>query len=134
MAANLSTSAGTPIIYAAPNAPYGSYTVPALLTDVEYPTLSTSGYSILPIDSWFVTDPVYGGNHAFNTPTIDTLTSMVEWGRFHFVAQDSAGNGVDTFIMGEPAAGGVYYALGVETEAEWFTIGGSTYLQVYDYP
>ena len=133
MAANLST--GSPVAYAAPNAPYGVYTVPEFVTDVEYKTLSTSGFSTLPIDTWYVTDPVYGGTHLFSDPVMDTVSSMVEWGIFHFIAKDSAGNGTDEFSMGEPAAGGVYYDVGTYSEAEWFTIGGVyTYLQVYDYP
>ncbi|MCS3531419.1 hypothetical protein [Chryseobacterium sp. JUb7] len=134
MAANSAPTITNPVVYAAPNAPYGVYTVPPFLTDIEYKTLSTSGYSILPIDTWYVTDPTYGGSYAFNNPVMDTVSSMVEWGRFDFVAKDNAGNPVDGFAMGEPFTGAVYYTLGTHSEADWFTIGDYTYLQVYDYP
>jgi hypothetical protein len=139
MACSRINPGGYPVAFAAPNLPYGVYTVPPLTTDVEYVTLNTSVASLLPILKWYVTTA--GGTTAYNynDPSMAGISSSVEWAMYHFVTKDDQGNGVDTFTMGNPIVSNMagfstnLYQLGTTAEAEWFSISGMVYLQVYDY-
>lgn len=131
---------GYPVAFAAPNPPYGTYTVPPLTTDVKYVTLNTSGISSLPILKWYVTTAGGSTAYNYNDPAMAGVSSSVEWAMYHFVTKDDQGNGADTFMIGNPIVSNMagfstnLYQLGTTAEAEWFSISGMVYLQVYDYP
>ncbi|MCS3531411.1 hypothetical protein [Chryseobacterium sp. JUb7] len=120
-------------LIAAPNAPYGSYTVPALMTDIQYNSFDTSGISLLPIDNWYLAS----GSYPYNHPNVTALVPVAEWATFYFQTKDSAGNNFDDFRIGNPAISGAIgftsfsSQTGTYSDAEWFDIGGYTYLQVY---
>jgi len=129
--------AGSPTVansylIAAPNTP-GSYTVPALMTDIQYTSFDTSGLSTLPIYNWYLA----AGMFPYNDPAVSALVPVSEWATFYFQTKDNAGNSYEDFRIGNPAiSSGIgftssSYQLGSYSEAEWFDIGGYTYLQVY---
>ncbi|MCT2564702.1 hypothetical protein [Chryseobacterium herbae] len=134
-------SAPGPYMYAAPNIPYGSYTIPAG-GFTQYNTFSTSGTAAYPITSWYVTDPTNpanNGTYAYTHPFIASVMNPSNvWAGFHFVLKDPVTqNGVDTYQMGDPAVDPwfVNTATGSVSSADWFTIttpsGPTTYLQIF---
>lgn len=140
MACSRINTNGYPVAFAAPNPPYGVYTVPPLTTDVEYVTLNTSGLSSQPILQWYITTAGGSNTYNYNDPAMAGVSSSVEWAMYHFVTKDDQGNGVDTFMMGNPMVSNMagfstnFNQVGTTAEAEWFSISGMVYLQVYDYP
>lgn len=128
-----------PYMYAAPNAPYGTYTVPAGVT-TQYNTFSTSGTASLPITTWYVTDPVNpanSGTYPYNHPFIASVMNPSNiWGGFHFWLTDPS-LGTDTYQLGNPVVYSGFTASGTGTfsSADWFTIttpsGPTTYLQIF---
>ncbi|KFF01704.1 hypothetical protein [Chryseobacterium luteum] len=126
-------------MYASPNGSFGSYTMPAGISS-SYASFGTTGLASFPMNmnQWNVTDPANTANNAsfvYNDPYIvSTMSSINEWASFHFFLQDSAGNTVDSYLVGDPSIAinaGVTanaYQVGVNSgiEAEWFTITTST--------
>ena len=135
-------------MYASPNGTFGTYTMPAGISS-SYDSFGTTGLAPFPMNmmQWNVTDPTntnnnasYPYNHNFIT---STMSAINEWASFHFVLRDSAGNAIDSFLVGDPAVAinaGVTanaYQIGASSgiEAEWFTIttstGKVTYFSIY---
>jgi hypothetical protein len=135
-------------MYASPNGTFGTYTMPAGISS-SYASFGTTGLAPFPMNmmQWNVTDPTntnnnasYPYNHNFIT---STMSAINEWASFHFVLRDSAGNTIDSFLVGDPAVAinaGVTasaYQIGASSgiEAEWFTIttstGKVTYFSIY---
>jgi len=135
-------------MYASPNGTFGSYTMPAGISS-SYASFGTTGLAPFPMNmmQWNVTDPTntnnnasYPYNHNFITTTMSAIN---EWASFHFVLRDSAGNAIDSYLVGDPAVAinaGVTanaYQIGASSgiEAEWFTIttssGKVTYFSIY---
>jgi hypothetical protein len=137
-----------PYMYAAPNGSFGSYTMPAGISS-SYASFGTTGLASFPmnIDTWYVTDPANTSNNAsypYNHNYITTtMSSINEWASFHFTLQDNAGNGVDSYLVGDPAIAinasvtANSYQTGPNSgkDAEWFTIttatGKVTYFSIY---
>ncbi|PIF47133.1 hypothetical protein CLU96_4180 [Chryseobacterium sp. 52] len=129
-----------PYMYAAPNAPYGSYTVPSGAT-TQYNTFNTSGTAFLPITTWYVTDPTnpannggYPYNHSFITTVMNPSNV---WAGFHFWLTDPSTGNTDTYQLGDPTVDPWFTNSGTGTfsSADWFTIttpsGPTTYLQIF---
>lgn len=130
-----------PYMYAAPNAPYGAFTVPAGAT-TQYDTFSTSNTALLPITMWHVTDPTNpanNGGYAPNHPFISSVMNVTNvWAGFHFFLKDPVtGNGNDVYQIGDPTVDPWFTntATGAYSSADWFTIttpsGPMTYLQIF---
>lgn len=130
-----------PYMFAAPNPPYGTYTVPAGQY-TQYNTFDTSGTALLPIPIWYVTDyttPSNSGGYPYNHSFITTtMNPSNEWGGFHFWLTDPAtGNTVDSYELGDPTIypGFSYSLTGSVSSADWYTIttpaGAITYLEIY---
>lgn len=130
-----------PYMFASPNPPYGTYTVPAGQY-TQYNTFDTSGTAILPILTWNVTDyttPSNNGSYPYNHSFItNTMNSSNEWCGFHFWLTDPAtGNTVDTYELGDPNiySGFSSSLTGSVSSADWYTIttpaGAITYLEIY---
>lgn len=135
-------------MYASPNGTFGTYTMPAGISS-SYSSFGTTGLAPFPMNmmQWNVTDPTntannasYPYNHNFIT---STMSSINEWASFHFVLRDSAGNAIDSYLVGDPNVAinaGVTanaYQIGANSgiESEWFTIttatGKITYFSIY---
>ncbi|HCA07521.1 hypothetical protein [Chryseobacterium sp.] len=134
-------SAPGPYMYAAPNIPYGSFTIPAG-GFTQYDKFSTAGTAPYGITLWYVgdpTNPANNGTYAYNHPFIATVMDPTNvWAGFDFFLKDPVTqNGVDHFRMGDPAVDPwfVSTATGVNSSADWFTIttpsGPTTYLQIF---
>jgi hypothetical protein len=129
-----------PYMYAAPNAPYSTYTVPGG-ADTIYNTFDTSGTALLPITIWYVTDPTNpanSGTYPYNHPFITTVMNPSNvWAGFHFWLTDPSTGITDTYQLGDPTVYPGFSASGAGTfsSADWFTIttpsGPTTYLQIY---
>ncbi|MDR2236566.1 MAG: hypothetical protein LBE92_10605 [Chryseobacterium sp.] len=132
--------AAGPYMYAAPNPPYGSYTIPAG-GFTQYNSFSTSGTATFPIVKWYVTDytnPANNGSYAYNHPFISTVMDSVnEWAGFHFWLNDPITGVTDIYSLGDPSIDPAFNSsmTGSISSADWFTIttpsGPTTYLQVY---
>lgn len=132
--------AAGPYMYAAPNAPYGMYTIPAG-GFTQYNSFSTTGTATFPIVKWYVTDytnPANNGSYAYNDPFISTVMNSVnEWAGFHFVIQDPASGAFDEYMLGDPNIDPAFSnsITGSISSADWFTIttpsGPTTYLQIF---
>lgn len=128
-------------MYAAPNPPYGSFTIPAG-GSTQYNTFDTAGTAAYPISRWYVSDfinPTNNGSYIYNDPFITTINSINEWAGYHFVLFDPVtGNNVDEHRVGNPALNPFFsdFSAGSNTTAEWYTIttstGAVTYLEIYD--
>jgi hypothetical protein len=133
--------AAGPYMYAAPNPPFGSYTVPAG-NSTQYNTFDTSGTVALPIVNWYVgdiTNPANNGTYAYNDPFITSVINPSnEWAGFHFWLVDpSTSNTVDSYELGDPTiySGFSPSLTGSVSSADWFTIstptGAVTYLLIF---
>lgn len=128
-------------MYAAPNPPYGSFTIPSG-GSTQYNTFDTAGTASYPISRWYVSDyinPNNNGNYVYNDPFITTVNALNEWAGYDFLLRDFAtGNTVDVHRMGNPAINPWFTnsSTGVNSTADWFTIttpsGAITYLEIYD--
>src|ERR1700750_1752383 len=76
-------------MYASPNGPYGTYTMPAGISS-SYASFNTTGLAAFPMNMnvWNITDPSntanntsYPYNHNYIT---STMASINEWASFHF--------------------------------------------------
>lgn len=129
-----------PYMYAAPNPPYGSYTVPAGAI-TQYNTFSTSGTASVPITTWYVgdaTNPANNGTYPYNHPFIASVMDPSNiWGGFHFWLTDPSTGNTDTYQLGNPLvySGFTASGTGAFSSADWFTIttpsGPTTYLQIF---
>ncbi|MBL1219782.1 hypothetical protein JET18_02980 [Chryseobacterium sp. L7] len=129
-----------PYMYAAPNAPYGTYTVPAGAM-TQYNTFSTSNAAALPITLWYVTDPTNPANSGTYPPGHPFISSVMNpsnvWGGFHFWLTDPSLGVTDMYELGDPTvySGFSTSGTGVFSSADWFTIttpsGPTTYLQIF---
>ncbi len=129
-----------PYMYASPNPPYGSYTIPAG-GFTQYNSFSTSGTVPFPILNWYVSDntnPSNNGTYAYNHPFISTVMNAAnEWAGFHFVLHDPATGNTDEYKLGDPSIypGFSNSITGSFSGADWFTIttpsGPTTYLEIY---
>lgn len=142
--------AGNPLVmFAAPNAGYGTFTMPSGIY-YKYATFDTSGGlgNVMDIDTWYVSDytnPANSGTYSYNDPFITSvMVPSNQWGGFIFWLQDVAsGNQYDYFEVGDPAVAGTAgitvnpsqtgTATGVFSE--WFTITSGpqniTYFNIY---
>lgn len=138
-----------PYMFSAPNGSFGMYTIPAGVYS-KYTTFDTTGTTPYPmnINTWYVTDPVNpanSGSYPYNHPFITSMNAINEWAVFFFVLQNSSGNFVDSYTVGDPSIAsnvGVTnvnaYQTGINSniDAEWFTISTSpgvkvTYFSIY---
>ncbi|KFF01714.1 hypothetical protein [Chryseobacterium luteum] len=129
-----------PYMFAAPNFPYGSYTVPAGAS-TQYNTFDTSGTASLPITIWYVgdaTNPANNGSYPYNHPFITSVMNPSNiWGGFHFFLTDTSTGNTDTYQLGNPIVypGFSPSITGAFSSADWFTIttpsGPVTYLQIF---
>lgn len=86
------------------------------------------------INTWYVTDPTNPANSAaypYNHPFITSMNAINEWAVFIFKLQDSSGNPIDFYTVGDPnivSNVGITnvnaYQTGTNSnmDAEWFTI------------
>ncbi|SHG98470.1 hypothetical protein [Chryseobacterium vrystaatense] len=132
-----------PYMYALPNAPYSTYTIPAG-GHTKYDKFdNTGGSNPIPIPGWYYIDPLNSANTAsypYNHPIITAVTAVDEWMGFAFVLTDSTGYSYDSFEVGDPAlSGGFLHASqsgpNTGSSADWFTIstpaGTITYFQIF---
>lgn len=126
--------------FPAVNAPVdGDHIVPPNIVNVNY-NYYNSSTSIVPINNWWVqTSPTSpGGIRASTHPSLShygAISMNTDWVYYWFQTKDASLNPYDDFQMGVVTCGwtsnNTYFA-GSYAEAEWFTIGGYTYVQVYD--
>ncbi|GEN76204.1 hypothetical protein [Chryseobacterium hagamense] len=143
-------TAGSPLVmFAAPNANYGTFTMPSGIYH-KYGSFDTTGGtgSIMDITQWYVSDyvnPANSGTYNYNDPFITSfMVPNNQWAGFIFWLQDvSTGNQYDYFQVGDPAVAGTANmqvnssqtgtATGVFSE--WFTVtSGSqdlTFFNIY---
>lgn len=135
------TTPGGPLMYAFPNLPYTSYTVPSGQT-ADYGNFDTTGDPSVsfPIPGWNVINhpnPAYNGGQAYNSPAVSSMTTLNEWAGFLFNLVDPAtGDAVDSFEIGNPAiAANASFVvntnqLGANTgiPVEWVYVGSIIYL------
>ncbi|KFF01711.1 hypothetical protein [Chryseobacterium luteum] len=132
-----------PYMYALPNTPYTTYTIPAGGYTKYDKFDNTGGFNPIPITEWYYVDPLNSANtgiYPYNHPIITAVTSIDEWMGFAFSLTDSTGYTYDTFEVGDPVLSGGFLSssqTGPNTgsSADWFTIttsgGQVTYFQIY---
>lgn len=132
-----------PLMYALPNAPYSTYTIPAGGFTKYDKFDNTGGSNPIPIPGWWYIDPLNSannGNYPYDHPIITAVTSVDEWMGFAFSLTDSTGYSYDTFEVGDPVLSGGFLSssqTGPNTgsSADWFTIttpgGQVTYFQIF---
>ncbi|WP_426279095.1 hypothetical protein ACN9MN_07650 [Chryseobacterium sp. S-02] len=137
------TTPGGPAMFAFPNPPYGTFTVPSGQT-ADYDHFDTTGGSSVsfPIPGWNVINhpnPAYNGPQAYNSPAVSSMTTLNEWAGFLFNLVDPAtGDSLDSFEIGNPViaanASFVVFAnqLGANTgiPVEWMYVGSIIYLVI----
>ncbi|KPE49881.1 hypothetical protein [Chryseobacterium indologenes] len=128
-----------PLMYAAPNPPYGTYTIPTG-GFTQYDSFSTTGTAPFPIVKWYVTDytnPANNGGYDYNHPFISVMNSVNEWAGFHFWLKDPVTGATDMYNLGDPTIDPAFSnsLTGTFSSADWFTIttpsGPTTYLQIF---
>lgn len=142
--------AGNPLVmFAAPNAGYGTFTMPSGIYH-KYGSFDTSSGlgNIMDIDTWYVSDytnPANSGTYSYNDPFITSvMVPNNQWAGFIFQLQDiSSGNMYDYFEVGDPAVAGTANITVNPSQtgstsgvfAEWFTITSGpqtvTYFNIY---
>lgn len=123
----------------------GDYVVPPLTTGIEYRHFRSSNSSSLPITEWYVrmspANPIQP--RQYDHPTFfstSVVTLNTDWAFFWFQTYDGGGTNYEDFTMGNPVydicGNGSNYTYQSGTsglaEAEWFTIGPYTYVQIFD--
>ncbi len=135
------TTPGGPLMYAFPNPPYGSFTVPSGQT-ADYGNFDTTGDPSVtfPIPGWNVINnpnPAYNGPQAYNSPAVSSMTTLNEWAGFLFNLVDPVtGDSLDGFEIGNPAiAANASFVvntnqLGANTgiPVEWVYVGSIIYV------
>ncbi|KMQ67867.1 hypothetical protein ACM39_11030 [Chryseobacterium sp. FH2] len=102
------TIPGGPLMFASPNLPYGTYTVPAGQT-AKYTSFNTTAdpFVMFPIATWNIVNnpnPAYNGAQAYNSPAVTSMTSLNEWAGFIFTLNDvAAATTIDSYQIGNPA-------------------------------
>lgn len=101
---------------------------------------SNSNTAATPINNWWVqtgaTSP--GMIRSYSHPSLissGTISNNTDWSYYWFQIKDSSLQPYGDFTMGSTTAcggsGNLTYQSGSYAEAEWFTIGGYTYVQIY---
>ncbi|MPS65256.1 MAG: hypothetical protein DI622_01580 [Chryseobacterium sp.] len=135
------TTPGGPFMFAFPNPPYTSFTIPSGQM-VDYGHFDTAGASSVsyPIPGWNVVNnpnPAFNGPQPYNSPAVSSMVTLNEWAGFLFSLVDPiTGDPVDDFAIGNPAiaanASFVVYTnqLGANTgiPVEWVYVGSIVYL------
>ncbi len=134
------TTPGGPFMFAFPNPPYTSFTIPSGQM-ADYGHFDTAGASsAYPIPGWNVVNnpnPAFNGPQPYNSPAVSSMVTLNEWAGFLFSLVDPiTGDPVDDFQIGNPAiaanAGFVVNTnqLGANTgiPVEWLYVGSIVYL------
>lgn len=102
------TTPGGPFMFAFPNPPYTSYTVPAG-QHADYNNFDKTGDPpvIFPIPGWNVVNnpnPAFNGPQVYNSPAVSSMVTLNEWAGFLFSLVDPiTGDSIDDFEIGNPA-------------------------------
>lgn len=123
------------------NAPVdGDHIVQPNTLNINY-KFYNSNLAATPVNNWWVqtslTSPgtIRSFNHVSLNPS-GVLSTNTDWTFYWFQTKDSALLPYDDFTMGVTnacsASSNVTNQTGTYAEAEWFTIGNFTYVQIYD--